>query len=575
MPLPRQCPEGKDAPLEQTVAQLTALLAARGFSLEETQWLNPVEGCWSLHLRDRDCPLLFSNGKGSSKLAARASALGEFVERASTGHFWSQIHFGRTLAQAGFVLHPEERWFPLGKRGWPRGLLSPELRRLYDPQHSLPAELLVEHHSANAERGICALPHTRQRDGAVVWFPATLISTLYVSNGLAAGNTPAEARVQALSEIFERHVKYRVLREALCLPEMPAEQLAAWPRLARGLAELRAAGFGLRVLDASLDGRYPVAAIVLSHPSDHGCYASFGAHPRQGVALERALTELLQGRALDALAGFPPPCFDPDEVADPQNLEAHFIDSSGAVGWALLGGTPDFAARTWDFGSGTEAQFATLCELLHREGHEVYIADLTPLGAYACRILVPGVSEIYPIDDLAWENTGRGNHLRPALARLPECDTDTCANLLERLDDLDLPDDAPIAALIGLAPDPDSPWATLRAGELRTLLALASGDRALAADACAGVVAFGQLPPERLRMFRALEALLRLPDAGPFAGTLRSLFGDSALNAAAAILDGRDRFAGLHTLGGDFEASARHRALIAALHKVRAGYARP
>jgi ribosomal protein S12 methylthiotransferase accessory factor len=34
-----------------------------------------------------------------------------------------------------------------------------------------------------------------------------IIGNLYVSNGMSAGNTITEARVQALSEIFERSVK--------------------------------------------------------------------------------------------------------------------------------------------------------------------------------------------------------------------------------------------------------------------------------------------------------------------------------------------------------------------------------
>jgi len=44
--------------------------------------------------------------------------------------------------------------------------------------------------------------------------------------------------------------------------------------------------------------------VTLLHPEDQGCFSSFGAHPRFEIALERALTELLQGRGLDALAGF-------------------------------------------------------------------------------------------------------------------------------------------------------------------------------------------------------------------------------------------------------------------------------
>ena len=66
---------GKDASLEAAIATLQSKLETIGFDIEERSWLNPVEGVWSVHIRDRDCPLLFTNGKGASELAARASAL--------------------------------------------------------------------------------------------------------------------------------------------------------------------------------------------------------------------------------------------------------------------------------------------------------------------------------------------------------------------------------------------------------------------------------------------------------------------------------------------------------------------
>jgi ribosomal protein S12 methylthiotransferase accessory factor len=82
---------------------------------------------------------------------------------------------------------------------------------------------------------------------------------------------------------------------------------------------------------------YPVMNVTLLHPHDQGCFSSFGAHPRFEIALERALTELLQGRALDALAGFPEPGFDLEEIASAPNIEIHFVDSSGIVSWNFLG----------------------------------------------------------------------------------------------------------------------------------------------------------------------------------------------------------------------------------------------
>ena len=83
---------GKDAPLEATINTMQTKLQALGFHIEEKSWLNPVDGIWSVHIRDRDCPILFTNGKGATRLACLASALGEFFERLSTNYFWTHYY---------------------------------------------------------------------------------------------------------------------------------------------------------------------------------------------------------------------------------------------------------------------------------------------------------------------------------------------------------------------------------------------------------------------------------------------------------------------------------------------------
>ena len=224
----------------------------------------------------------------------------------------------------------------------------------------------------------------------------------------------------------------------MCLPDVPEEVIARYPHIDAGIAGLRAAGFGILVKDASLGGQYPVMNVTLLNPRDQGCYVSFGAHPRFDVALERALTELLQGRALDALEGFPPPGFDLDEVASAPNLEIHFVDSSGIVHWNFLGDTPDFEFCDWNFSTpdaDTHHDARWLVERIHALGHDVYVAEFEQLGVYACRILVPGMSEIYPVDDLEWENNSIGNRLRPAILNLPNMDATACAELLDTLNE--------------------------------------------------------------------------------------------------------------------------------------------
>ncbi len=564
---------GKDAALESSIATMQTRLEALDFHVEERSWLNPVNGIWSVHVRERDCPLLFTNGKGGSREAALASALGEFFERLSTNYFWNHYYLGYAFAEGrkrAFVHYPQEQWFALDEQDeWPQALLTPELQAFYNPQGSIAAQALVDFNSGNAERGICTIPYVRLRDQAQVLFPVNIIGNLYVSNGMSAGNSVPEARAQALSEIFERHVKFRILREGLCLPDVPEEVINRYPRIAAGIAGLRAAGFGIVVKDASLGGQFPVMNVTLLNPHDQGCFSSFGAHPRLEVALERSLTELLQGRALDALGGFPPPGLDLDEVASAPNLEIHFVDSSGIVSWNFLGAKSDFAFCDWNFSTSTAQDYAWLQDAVHALGHDVYVADFTHLGVYACRIIVPGMSEIYPLEDLEWENNSVANPLREPICHLSDLDEQERCDLLDALNESGLADERLVAALIGLAAGDNPFWSDLRVGELKALLALSVGDDEAIEEGCAWVRQFAQINPARLRVYACIEHLRGLGDPEPFQGALEALYGAATLQQASAMLQGESVFFDQPTLGLDLAHFPMHQRLLAAYGKLR------
>ncbi len=561
---------GKDASLEASISTLQSTLVSLGFNTVEQSWLNPVENVWSVHLRDTECSLLYTNGKGATELAARASALGEFFERLSCNYFWSHYYLGETNATSDFCHYPQERWFKLdGEWDWPQGLLTPELVDLYNHQHEIDPETLVDLNSGNLDRGICAIPYRRQTDGETVYFPINIIANLYVSNGMAAGNSAAEARTQALSEIVERYVKFRVIRDCLCLPSVPEDVIARFPKIAADLASLREAGLGILVRDASLGGQYPVLNVTLLNPHDQGCFVSFGAHPRFEVALERALTELLQGRALNALAGFPPPGLDREEVASVPNLEIHFVDSSGIVHWDFLAETPDYVFHDWNFLGSTAEEFENLASLIQAPGHDIYIADFTHLGVYTCRVIVPGMSEIYPVDELEFDNNSVGNDLRPSILVLDRLDDEQIADLLEALQDLGLDDQRLVAAIIGLATDPETIWADLRVGELKLMLALAIGDEEAMREGLDWVRHFGQINPQRSRVYRCIESLLLIDENKHYDQALAALYGDATVSQATRLLVGEERFFGLSAPGESLEGCVAHQALLEAYAKVQ------
>jgi ribosomal protein S12 methylthiotransferase accessory factor len=566
----------KDASLEHSIKTLQAKLLEIGFYVEERSWLNEIEGIWSVHVTDRDCTRLFSNGKGASQLAARASALGEYFERLSTNYFWTHFYLGEAISNQDYVHYPNEKWFPPQGEAWPAGLLNQALHQFYNPEGTVSASKLIDLNSGNAERGICAIPYKRLRDNEVAYFPVNLIGNLYVSNGMSAGNTLKEARTQALAEIFERNIKYKIIREGICLPDVPEAVIHRYPRIAAGIKGLRDAGYGILVKDASLGGQYPVMNVTLLHPEDQGCFASFGAHPRFEVALERALTELLQGRAIDGLKHFVKPGFDMEEIADSQNLEIHFVDSSGVISWKFLSDTPDYDFVDWNFGTTTDEDYQWCCDTIHASGHDIYIADFTHLDVYACRIFVPGMSEIYPIEELEWENNSVGNLVRPSLLRVQDLTEEENAELLETLLDLELADELPVTTLIGLCADAGSVWADLRVGELKTLLGLAVSDADVILEGCDWIHQFGELPEKRARVYRCIADIVQLQimidknHTKPFDENLALMYNQETLDQAQQLISRTSRFFGLNNLGPNMEGSEMHQQLLAAYAKVNA-----
>ena len=470
---------GKDAALEDSINYFQQQLRTFGLEVEEISWLNPVPNVWSVHIQNKQCPLCFSNGKGASQKAALASALGEYFERLSTHYYFSDFYLGESIANAEFVHHPAEKWFSIpNNNALPKGLLSKPLLQFYDPNNELVASDLIDLPSSNQNRGICALPFIQYSTQKTVYVPINLIANLYASNGMSAGNTQNEARVQALSEIFERYVKNKIIAEAISLPAIPVNVLDRYPQAVEAIETLEQQGFPIFCFDASLGGEFPVICVVLLNPQNSTCYASFGSHPNFGVALERTITELLQGRNLKDLDCFSPPSFDNESIADLNNLETHFIDSSGIISWDLFNQQNDYMFVDWDFSGTTEQEFCNLMEIMQSHQTEVLMMDYQQFGVYTCRIIAVGMSEIYPPEDLLIANNNMAIHWRDTLLSLPESklEAEQYLTMIEQLDDDNLDDFAKVRELLGLATGKNNSWNTLRIGELKSMLALAGQD---------------------------------------------------------------------------------------------------
>ena len=549
----------KDCSAEETIEKLTSKLTELGIEIEIASWRNPLPHVWSVHIRDAHSPLCYTNGKGATKKAALCSALGEYFERLSNNYFYNDYYL--PLENPPYFHYKNEKWFQRTENKIPDGLLDEYLLEIYDPENELSFEHLLDHNSDRDE--ICALPYTRQSDGKIVYIPVNILGNLYVSNGMSAGNTKYEARVQALSEIFERAVKNQVIANELTLPDIPKEVLNRYPHIVEGINKLEEKGFKIYAKDSSLGGKYPVLCVALLNPLTSGVFLSFGSHPCFEVALERSLTELMQGRSFEGMNDLPKGCFNSFAISEQTNLIEHFIDSTGAVSWTFFKETSEFEFCDWNFKGTTKEEFDYCIKALDKE---CYIMDHDHLGVSACRIIVPGFSEIYPIEDLIYDNSNKSRIWRKRILSLHSLNDDELENLLLDLKESGLGEYTEIAELIGVAFDDNTPWANLTLTELKCLINLKLGDFEAAKEQSDLLLNFSDNTPERNKFFQAVhmgvEIVLNDEDFNQYQDLFFHLFGEELTNNVYASIWGNESFYGLIPIEKNLKNINKHQKLL-------------
>jgi ribosomal protein S12 methylthiotransferase accessory factor len=569
---------GKDLPLEQTISNMTSILSDIGIKIEIASWRNIVSNVWSLHIREAASPMCFTNGKGATKESALCSALGEYIERMSCNFFYNDFYLGEEIATRKFVHYPNEKWFEAGiNDALPEGLMDERCLQLYDPDGELRASHLIDTNSGQTERGVCSLPFTRNSDQKTVYFPSNLIENLFLSNGMSAGNNLYEAKVQCLSEIFERAIKRQIIEKEIVLPDVPKEILAKYPAILAGINDLEDKGFPVLVKDASLGGKFPVMCVTLMNPKTSGVFASFGAHPSFEVALERSLTELLQGRSFEGLNDVPPPTFNSHAVTEPSNFVEHFIDSTGIISWKFFSAKHDYEFCEWDFSGTTEEENECLMNILTGLGKEIYVTTYEDFGATACRILVPGYSEVYSIDDLIWDNTNRALMFREDVLNIHSLTDEELEDLLERFEESGLGHYNVISNLIGIAFDENSVWGKLNIGELKILIYLVLKQYEEAKEIIADFLNFNDNTVERVLFYQALGTVLDITiddelDIDDYVPNLYRMFGSEVMENVLGSVTGKIKFSGLTKTSMKLEGLDKHLKLIESykkLHKAR------
>ena len=490
----------KDEVPLRTIGKVKDILGGMGLLPIEKAWRNSLQGFYSVSVNIAGTDLSV-NGKGTSHEYALASAYGELMERLQNLCTF-RLSFDlspQALASQGFYYAPDEKllstddllavggeWLTAQLAGLDPATDKEALLKLWQgvTYEELPADF-------------AAVPYCNLNTGNLSYLPVKMTAKMYMSNGMCAGNTPQEALVQGIAELFERHVNQRIIRERIVPPTIPDEYIARFPRIAAMIAAIEARG-ACRVIvkDCSLGRGYPVVGIIYINFADQSYFVKFGSHPLFEVAAERTLTELLQGQDISRMMGMREFSYRAG-ADDGNNLIGILINGSGVYPSEFFGPQASYIFREWDEikADSNRELLRHLLAVLVAEGFQAYARDVSFLGFPAYHVVIPHFSEIEAFSDVG--EIGEYavyNDVRRLVRRLDELDSEERGRIISFLRQLPYSPDANVFEFLNQpVGDPAPfPWYFGSLDLLLTALLFQNGDLAGAAEVFERFVAFSR-----------------------------------------------------------------------------------
>lgn len=327
---------------------------------------------------------LGTNGKGITHEYSLASGYSEFMERLQNLSL-----FGRNFGLMNeFVLkRPDCKMIPINEileenEAFFKNILKGDMKNI---------DKLPSNHFFNC------IPYYNVNRNRVCYLPEFLYS-FTTSNGMCAGNTPEEAIVQGICEIFERYVIRHIYENKLAMPTIPLTELENL-NIYNQILQLEAKGFKVIVKDCTLNGLFPVLAVIIFKNDYSKCIVNFGADLSLEVALMRCLTEAFQGfeskyegkmfeyNLLDGKA----------DILTKKGID-DFQISCFLVDFFYSVGIPNYKSAFSDEFISSKHSLSFLKEKLISSGYEIYVHDTSFLNFPTFHIYIPGLSEFYDID---------------------------------------------------------------------------------------------------------------------------------------------------------------------------------
>lgn len=384
----------KEVTPEETVERIKKILDKIGIEVEEIWNKQSSVGTYSLRVCVKETDI-GQNGKGMTKEFAMASGYAEFLERLQNGIFRFRVE--KPTEELPFSNFPDEKYFTVEE------LIQ---------NHNCIIENILENNNYkevtkddkikflkeifNEPKNSC-LPYYSIRYKQIEYVPDKLFHYLFGSNGMCAGNSAEEALIEGLSEILERYVGIKILKERLVLPEIPESYIDEFPKVKNMIEKLKQnEQYYFRLVDCSLGGKYPVAGLYIIEKNTGRFGFKLGAHPDYGIAMERCFTEASQGKdiyeyAQNCLFDF----YEQDEN-EYKNLTKFISSELAAVPYEILEKETTYKFTKMPDVSKLDNKtiLKNMINKILEEKSDILVRNVSTLGFPTFSIAIPEMSEI-------------------------------------------------------------------------------------------------------------------------------------------------------------------------------------
>lgn len=353
-----------------------------------------------------------TNGKGLRTDYALASAYGELMERIQNRMIFKDMFYATSSSinkleknypvfcqilrdngwELKFRYYPDETKYHLHTWSDLEKQLKEYLPQVYNDAAKEEIEIAK---SMQFNHTLLQAPFYNVNTQHVVNLPFQLIRLSSGSTGLCAGNTPEEAILQGINEIFERYVLQQIYIKRITPPTIPNSCFPNNEIIQRLEYLKKTQGITYKIKDCSLGKGFPVIGLLLIDTKNNSYSFRLGADANPDIALLRCYTEAFQGVDKNKHI-FNPINFNDENVDYKKEYNQNVINGSGCFPECIFLSIPSypFQGLIKKNRETNEEELGYIIKFIQSMNYTIYARDNSFLNFPAYHIYIPGLSDV-------------------------------------------------------------------------------------------------------------------------------------------------------------------------------------